>query len=101
VKLLETGIAFGDNDNARNLRWEAGFAVEAGLSFTQALASVTSNIADIYNITSDGTGRILINSRANFLAFDDNPFSLQSRIQLNVIGSQVVCKPKQWQPNLN
>jgi len=92
---VKVGLAVDDTDNVRNLRWEAGFAVEAGLSFVQALAAITSNVADLFGINSDGTGRIFKNFPANFLAYDGNPFTLQSKLQLNAMGSNVACQPKQ------
>lgn len=37
---------------ARNLRWEAGYVVTRGLPFVDALAAVTRNVADMFQITN-------------------------------------------------
>jgi len=97
VKLItanvRTGLTMGDTDSARNLRWEAGIAVEAGLSLDSAIASVTKNVADMFNLPTEG--RIQVGQKANFLFFNANPLSLQSYIQLVASGNYVECLPKQ------
>jgi len=94
---VKVGLGFGDTDNARNLRWEAGWAVEAGLTWAQALRTVTTNVVEILHLNDEdqGIGRIVVNTKANLLAFDGDPFSLQSRLQLNAIGEYVGCRPRQ------
>jgi len=95
---VKAGIYIGDPDNARNLRWEAGFAVQNGLSFQQALASITRNVAEILHldVLQNGVGIIEVGQRANFLAFDDlDVLSLRSRVQVVALGTQIECKPVQ------
>ncbi len=50
---VKVGLATADTDNTRNLRWEAGWARElSALSFGQALATVTTNVAQILGLPS-------------------------------------------------
>jgi imidazolonepropionase-like amidohydrolase len=92
---VEVGFYVGDPDNGRNLRWEAGWAVAFGVSFSEALGMVTSNVARMLMLPSDRAGTVSVGARANFVAFDDDPFTLRSRVQLVGVGSVVHCQPKQ------
>ncbi len=86
------------NDHAfsRVLRWEAGWAREFGLSNYNALAAVTSNIADMYGLSNTGVGRIRVGTKANFVLFDDDPLSNVGHVQLVALGQQLALKPAQF-----
>lgn len=84
----------------RNLRFEAGWANSFGLTFDETLAAVTSNVVDMFminpqNAANNAVGEIRVGAVANFAAFDDDPFSLKSHVQLVTFGSYVHCKPQQ------
>jgi len=97
VQLVEAGVpvAIGPQsiDWVRNLRWEAGLALAYGLSFTDALATVTSIPATLFGLPD--VGYLTVGSTANFAAFNGNPFTLQSIPVLVGVGTEVVFFPKQ------
>ena len=106
---VPVGLYIADVDSARNMRFEAGIAMTYGLSFEDALRAVTSSVAGMFGpatsgLTADaGTasfgstlGQLAVGGRANFVAFDDDPFSLRSHVQLVALGSHVHCQPIQF-----
>ncbi len=74
------GLATAETHNARNLRWEAGFAVAAGLPWDAALAAVTRNIAQIFAL-GPGVGVLQEGQPADFAVFDGDPLSLDGHIR--------------------
>lgn len=96
---VKVGMYVADPDNGRNLRWEAGMAREAGATHEHALAMVTRNVAEMFGMVDAAghplAGVIRENARADFVAFDDDPFSLRSRVQLVASGGYVECQPRQ------
>jgi len=91
---VKTALAMGDEDNARNLRWEAGLAQDQGLTFEEALASVTTQPASMFGLP-DYVGRIVVGQKANFVVFNGAPLSLQGQQVLVALGSYVECQPQQ------
>ncbi|KAL6063889.1 Composite domain of metallo-dependent hydrolase [Balamuthia mandrillaris] len=91
---VKTGLAVPDLSNARNLRWEAGLAKETGLTTREALATVTSAIADIFGL-GGGHGRIKQGTVAELVVFDDDPLSLHSHPLLVIVGHHLECRPQQ------
>jgi imidazolonepropionase-like amidohydrolase len=88
------GLYVGDPDNGRNLRWEAGFAMNVGLTFEQALATVTTNVADMFGVPN--VGRIEVGQRASLVLYDgQEPFSLRTRPAVVATGDIVQTKPQQ------
>ncbi|NQZ21255.1 MAG: amidohydrolase family protein [Colwellia sp.] len=81
AKLTQAGItvalAINDAHNLYQLRFEAGNAVANGLTKAQALASVTANVADIFNIDA---GRIAVGKRADLVLWSADPFELSSKV---------------------
>jgi hypothetical protein len=82
---VKIGVGIADNGLARNLAWDAGWlsatspsttALEGGaISEVQAIQFVTSNIRDIYGLSSSVVGD-------DFIVYSGNPFDMQSRIIL-------------------
>jgi len=68
--------------------------VEYGLPYFTALQAITSNIADIFGVSS--LGRITTNQRANFLLFDADPLSLTAHLQVIGLGNHVEVKPQEF-----
>ncbi len=116
---VNVGLYVPDPDNGRNLRWEAGawlrrasrrarssthdvhhrsgYLQNHGLNFTEALASVTTNLAAMFPALGAAASMSLdVGARANLVAFDDDPLSLRSHVQLVASGEYVHCKPKQF-----
>ena len=88
------GLAAAETHNARNLRWEAGFAVAAGLPWDAALAAVTRNLADIFGLGS-GVGQLRVGDIADFAVFDGDPLSLDGHVRLVVARGHPEADPQQ------
>lgn len=98
---LDNGITLGlaqtidgDMSKIRGLRWNAGLLIDNGYSQEQALATVSYNLARMYNLPS-GVGTIQIGSAANWVAFNGNPIDTTSIIEALGVHSKVICKPEQ------
>lgn len=91
---VTVALASGESHNARNLRWEAGYAVTQGLAWQQALDGVTRLPAEILGLPS-GTGTLTVGQLAAFAVYDGDPLSLTSHVQLVVLGDSVELAPQQ------
>lgn len=87
-------LASGDSHNARNLRWEAGYAVAQGLDWQAALDGVTRLAAEVLRLPT-GTASVVAGQVANLAVYDGDPLSLTSRVRLVVIGTVVEENPQQ------
>ncbi len=81
--LIDAGVkvAFsvsGDTHNLYQLRFDAGIAVANGVSKEAALAAVTANIADAFNINA---GRIAVGKKADLVLWSGDPFELSSHVE--------------------
>lgn len=89
------GLSTGDTDNARNLRWEAGWNMMwGGITEEEAVRAVTSSVATLYNLPSP-SGQLLVGQRADFTVLNGAPFSLQSHVKLVATAQYVDCNPPQ------
>lgn len=79
------------NSAMRGLRWEAGLAMEHGLTFEESISLVTSNIATMYNL-EQGVGRIQEGQPVNMVGFTGNPLSF-TNIEFIGIRRNFQCKP--------
>jgi imidazolonepropionase-like amidohydrolase len=81
AKLTNAGInvalAINDAHNLYQLRFEAGNAVSNGLTKSQALAAVTANVADVFNIDA---GRIAVGKKADLVLWSADPFELSTKV---------------------
>ena len=66
-----------------------------GLTFEEALASVTSDVADIMGLPSD-LGRITVGKKANLVVFDGPPLTLQVRRWWSCVSVPVVGGEGSW-----
>ena len=82
------------NHDLRNLRWEVGFAIGAGLPWVVALAAVTRTPAEILHLPA-GVGTLTEGGSADLVVFDADPFTLASRIRAVSTGGQLERDPKQ------
>ncbi len=91
AKLAKAGVkiilAVNDAHNLYQLRFDAGNAVSYGLTPEQALASVTSNVADVFNLES---GKIAEGKTADLVMWNADPFELSSHVEKMWIGGQEV-----------
>ena len=81
AKLTQAGIsvslAIQDAHNLYQLRFEAGNAIANGLTKEQALAAVTANVADAFNINA---GRIAVGKKADLVLWSADPFELSTKV---------------------
>jgi imidazolonepropionase-like amidohydrolase len=77
----------GDTHNLYQLRFHAGNAVANGLSRDAALAAVTANVADAFNVDS---GRIAVGKTADLVLWSADPFELSSHVAKIWIGGKEV-----------
>lgn len=97
---VRVAIGTGSVYDVRNLRWIAGMVSTLGagqLSEVDAIASVTKNVADIFELTrfAPGAGRIQTGTTANLVLFDGNPLTFDGRPKLVALGSTLECNPEQ------
>ena len=89
AKLTEAGInvalAVHDAHNLYQLRFEAGNAIANGLTKEQALAAVTANVADAFNINA---GRIAVGKKADLVLWSADPFELSTKVDKMWIGGK-------------
>lgn len=82
-ELINAGVnvAFsvnGDTHNLYQLRFDAGVAVANGVSKEHALAAITANIADAFNINA---GRIAVGKKADLVLWSGDPFELSTHVE--------------------
>jgi imidazolonepropionase-like amidohydrolase len=89
AKLTQAGInvslAIQDAHNLYQLRFEAGNAIANGLTKKQALAAVTANVADAFNINA---GRIAVGKKADLVLWSADPFELSTKVDKMWIGGK-------------
>jgi len=89
AKLTAAGIkvilSVADAHNLYQLRFTAGNAVANGLSKTDALASITANVADVFGLD---TGRIAVGQKADLVLWSADPFELSSHVDKLWIAGQ-------------
>jgi len=90
-------VALAQDDPAwvRNLRWEAGYSIDGGLTYLQAVASVTATVAQILNLPA-GLGTVTPGTQANFVLYNGDALSLNSQVSAVFLGTNVNCNPKQY-----
>ncbi|MGB2739220.1 MAG: amidohydrolase family protein [Cognaticolwellia sp.] len=67
----------GDTHNLYQLRFHAGNAIANGLSRDAALASVTANVAEAFNLDS---GKIAVGKTADLVLWSADPFELSTKV---------------------
>ncbi len=81
-KLSQAGVIValtvsGDTHNLYQLRFDAGNAIANGLTPEAALASVTANVAEAFNLDS---GKIAVGKTADLVLWSADPFELSSKV---------------------
>lgn len=87
-KLSKAGVKViltidGDTHNAHQLRFTAGNAVSYGMDYQAALASVTSNVAEVFGLNS---GQIAVGKAADIVLWSADPFELSTSAEKMWIG---------------
>jgi imidazolonepropionase-like amidohydrolase len=91
---VTVGLATAETHGARNLRWEAGFAVAAGLPWDVALAGVTRTVAEILHL-GPGIGQLREGTLADFAVYDGDPLGLQGHVRFVSAGGVADPAPVQ------
>jgi imidazolonepropionase-like amidohydrolase len=83
----------GDTHNLYQLRFDAGNAVANGLSKSDALAAVTANIADVFDLNS---GKIAVGKNADLVLWSADPFELSTKVDsMWINGKKVSTQSRQ------
>jgi imidazolonepropionase-like amidohydrolase len=91
---VKIALAMAGTHDLRNLRWEVGFAVGAGLPWVVALAAVTRTPAELLHLPA-GVGTLTEGGPADLVVFDGDPFTLASHIRAVSTGGQLERDPRQ------
>jgi len=98
VKLTQAGVKViisnsGETHNINQLRFDAGIAVANGLKATDALAAITANVADIFQLN---TGRIVAGKSADLVLWSGDPFEISTKVDAMWIkGKPMLLKSRQ------
>ena len=94
VEVALIGNGGGDEElfNVRNIRYEAGNAVGYGMSWDDALRSVTLAPAQIFGV-ADKVGSLRPGSEANVVVWDGDPFEFATRATQVYIRGQLQTGP--------
>ena len=90
AKLSKAGVKVvlatpGDAHSVYGLRYSAGNAVANGMDYEMAMASITSNVADIFQLDA---GRIAVGKPADMVLWSGDPFEYSTHIQKMWIGGE-------------
>ncbi|MDF1836782.1 MAG: amidohydrolase family protein, partial [Planctomycetota bacterium] len=87
-------IGSGDAGDTAALPLYASLAVGHGLDADQALAAITTRVAQVFDL-QDELGSLRRGRRAELLIMDGEPLSMGTSIQYVVSGGEVVVEPKE------
>ncbi len=92
AKLTDAGVKViisnsGESYNINQLRFDAGVAVANGVAATTALAAVTANVADSFNLNS---GRIAVGKNADLVLWSSDPFEISTKVDAMWINGQAM-----------
>lgn len=76
--IITSGI--GDDQNARRLRFEAGFAVANGMSREAAMRAITTTPAEVFD-RGASYGNIAAGKRADLVLWSGDPFELSTQVE--------------------
>lgn len=82
VTVILDSDSYGDGDhfNVRNVRFEAGNAVAAGMSWDDALRAVTLSPAEVFGV-ADRIGALRPDADANVVVWSGDPFEFATRAE--------------------
>ena len=86
-------LAVDDTHNLYQLRFHAGNAIANGLSRDAALASITANVAEAFNLDS---GKIAVGKTADLVLWSADPFELSTQVShIWIAGKEYSTKSRQ------
>jgi imidazolonepropionase-like amidohydrolase len=91
-KLTKAGVKViisnsGESYNINQLRFDAGVSVANGLDKNTALAAVTANVADTFNLNN---GRIAVGKNADLVLWSNDPFEISTQVDAMWINGQAM-----------
>lgn len=98
TKLTKAGVKViisnsGESYNINQLRFDAGIAIANGLEETSALAAITANVADSFNLNA---GRIAVGKNADLVLWSSDPFEISTKVDAMWInGNAMSLKSRQ------
>lgn len=92
AKLTKAGVKIiisnsGESYNINQLRFDAGVAVANGIAKTTALAAITANVADSFNLNA---GRIAVGKNADLVLWSSDPFEISTKVDAMWINGKVM-----------
>jgi imidazolonepropionase-like amidohydrolase len=90
---VQLALATADTHNARNLRFEAGFAAANGLPADVALAATTREAAAIFGLP--GVGTLAVGQIADFAVFDGDPLAYSGHTKFVSAAGEALDAPQQ------
>ena len=90
---MQVALASADSHNNRHLRWEAGYAMEAGLPADAALAAITSVPAQLLGVPA--LGQLRVGALADLVVLDGHPLTLEGHVVAIVSGGTLELEPLQ------
>lgn len=94
VPVAMIGTSYGDEQgfNVRNVKFEAGNAVAAGLSWDEALRSITLTPAEIFGVGQQ-VGSLTPGKDANVVVWSGDPFEFLTRAEHVIIRGKEIRSP--------
>ncbi|HZQ92011.1 MAG TPA: amidohydrolase family protein [Terriglobales bacterium] len=87
--------SYDDDHNARNLPYQAGYAVAYGLPYDEALKAITINPAEMFGV-ADRLGSLDVGKDANVVIADGDPLDVKTDVKrVFIAGREVPLKSRQ------
>ncbi len=94
---VKIALASYDSHNARNLPYEAGYAVAFGLPYEEAMKAITLNPAEIWGV-ADQLGSLDVGKTANVIVANGDPLELKTDVKhVFIAGREVPMTSRQTQ----
>ena len=87
VQLLFTGMSWHNTHNAHLVRQSAANAIANGLPVEVAIAAITANPAEVFDLA--GTGHIKPGANANLVLWSEDPFEMTSYPNLVMVNGEL------------
>jgi len=86
---------YGDDHNARNLPYQAGYAVAFGLPYDDALKAITINPAEMFGV-ADQLGSLDVGKTANVVVANGDPLDVRTDVKhVFIQGKEIPLESKQ------
>jgi imidazolonepropionase-like amidohydrolase len=86
---------YSDDHNARNLPYEAGYAVAFGLPYDEALKAITINPAEMFGV-ADQLGSLDVGKTANVVVANGDPLDVRTDVKhVFIQGKEIPLESKQ------